>query len=133
MPKLLNKSIEKFVDELNREQQIALYETLQQKLFTKPIITIPFAFKKMLQGVETNDMIEKIHHYLRKKNIVRAYFFGEFTENEQGASIDLLLDLEQGASHFEVIEIQEGLERLIEKPVKLISNRVALIRLPYHK
>jgi hypothetical protein len=39
--------------------------------------------------------------------------------------------LEQGVSHFEVLVILEGLENLLDESVKLISNRVALIRLPY--
>jgi predicted nucleotidyltransferase len=132
MSKNLSKSIDKFVGELTREQQVALYEKLQEQLFIKPVVTTPFTFKKMLQGVESNPMIEKIHHYLKNKPIVRAYFFGDFTHDEHGVTtIDLLLDLEQGVSHFEVLVILEGLENLLDKSVKLISNRVALIRLPY--
>jgi predicted nucleotidyltransferase len=128
---MLNKSLEKSVSELNREDKLALYEQLQQQLFTKPLSYTPFAFKKMLHGAEHGELIDKIDAYLRRKPVVRAYFFGEFTQQDSGTSVDMLLDLEQGVSHFEVINIQEGLERLLGKPVKLISNRVALIRLPY--
>jgi|JI8StandDraft_2_1071088.scaffolds.fasta_scaffold169969_1 predicted nucleotidyltransferase len=126
----LNKSIEKLISELNREEQLLVYEKLQQQLFNKPVPQSPIAFKKLLHGIENNPTIDKIHNYLKNKPVVRAYFFGEFTKHEDTETIDLLLDLEQGVSHFEVLSIQEGLERTLGEKVKLISNRVALIRLP---
>jgi predicted nucleotidyltransferase len=130
---MLSKSLEKSIYELNREDKLALYEQLQEQLFQKTFTFTPFAFKKMVQEVGQNsELIDKIDAYLKRKPVVRAYFFGEFTQHDQETSLDMLLDLEQGASHFEVISIQEGLEKLLNRPVKLVSNRVALIRLPYN-
>jgi predicted nucleotidyltransferase len=126
----IGKNLENTINGLSRDEQIALYEKLQQLLFYKPVPQLPITFKKMLHGVETNETIDKIHQYLKNKPIVRAYFFGEFTKHDDIETIDLLLDLEQGVSHFEVLSIQEGLEKLLGKSIKLVSNRVALIRVP---
>jgi predicted nucleotidyltransferase len=126
--KLISKQWETSIGQLNKEQKWALYEMLQAQLFDNKLPDTLIHFKDSVLGGHSTEQIEQIQHYLAKKPIVRAYLFGNFTKSED--TIDLLLDLETGVSHFEVLAIKEGLERLLEAPVELASSRVILFILP---
>jgi predicted nucleotidyltransferase len=126
--KPLSKQIENAINQLTREQKLALYEDLQVQLFDKVSNNLPLNFKEFVIGNYHSEYMEKIHHYLAKKPVVRAYLFGNFTKGED--TIDLLLDFEQGVSHFEVLAVREGLERILAAPVQLASSRVTLMILP---
>jgi predicted nucleotidyltransferase len=126
--KPLSKQLENSINQLTREQKLALYENLQVQLFDKVPDNLPLNFKELIIGNYHSEFVEKIHHYLTKKPVVRAYLFGNFTKGEN--TIDLLLDFEQGVSHFEVLAVKEGLERILAASVQLASSRITLMILP---
>jgi predicted nucleotidyltransferase len=132
---MLSAKLLKEVQQLSKEDQLSLYEHLQQQLFpskdkTTSLLIAPLE-SSLINEAQRNEMTNSIDGYLRRKPIVRAYLFGEFThwQKDKLVSTDLLVDFEKGVSHFEVLDIKDGLQRLLQQPVELISGRVALMRI----
>jgi uncharacterized protein len=72
--------------------------------------------------------IEKIlEQYFVNKPVHRAYLFGSVVRNEQKADsdIDILveLDYEKGADYFVYFEMQQQLNKLLNRKVDLISAK----------
>lgn len=134
---MLPAKLLKEVQQLSKEDQLLLYEQLQTKLFPpkekediQSLLVAPLE-SSLIGEAQRNEMTSSIDGYLRRKPIVRAYIFGEFThwQKDKLISTDLLVDFEKGVSHFEVLDIKDGLQRLLQQPVDLISGRVALMRI----
>ncbi len=132
---MLPAKLLKEVQHLSKEDQLSLYEHLQQQLFsskdeTTSLLIAPLE-SSLIGEAQRNEMTSSIDGYLKRKPIVRAYIFGEFThwQKDKLISTDLLVDFEKGVSHFEVLDIKDGLQRHLQQPVDLISGRVALMRI----
>ena len=76
-------------------------------------------------------MKERISHilneYFRDKPVSRAFLFGSIARDEAGnnSDIDILveLDYENGANYFVFYEMQQQLNKLLNKKVDLVSAK----------
>lgn len=74
--------------------------------------------------------------FFANKPVKRAYLFGSYVRGEQSESsdVDILveLDYEKGADFFGLIQMQDELKLLLEKPVDLLSaNGLSKFVKPY--
>jgi uncharacterized protein len=74
-----------------------------------------------------NNVIHILSEYFRDKPVNKAYLFGSFARNEAGnnSDIDILveLDYENGANYFVFYEMQQQLNKLLNKKVDLVSAK----------
>jgi uncharacterized protein len=74
-----------------------------------------------------NNVSHILREYFRDKPVNRAYLFGSFARNESGknSDIDILveLDYENGANYFVFYEMQQQLNKLLNKKVDLVSAK----------
>lgn len=72
-----------------------------------------------------NEIGQILKQYFIDKPVLRAYLFGSVVRNEAGANsdIDVLveLDYEKGADYFIFYEMQQQLNRLLDRKVDLVS------------
>jgi uncharacterized protein len=70
---------------------------------------------------------EQLSHYFRNKPVHRAYLFGSVVRNEENkdSDIDILVELDyaNGADYFVFFDMQQQLNKLLEKKVDLVSAR----------
>lgn len=70
-------------------------------------------------------MYPQLTAYFQEKPVKRAYVFGSVARGEQtpDSDIDILveLDYEQGADFYQLLDMQEQLSALLNKPVDLVS------------
>ena len=66
---------------------------------------------------------EKMQKFFRTQPVLKAYLFGSYSRGEKASDsdIDILIELEDGASLFQFINIKLQLEKLFNKPVDLVS------------
>jgi hypothetical protein len=67
----------------------------------------------------------KIIPILKKQGVVRSALFGSVVRGEQGSDsdIDILVELPEGKSLFDLIELEEALEKILGKKVDVITYR----------
>jgi predicted nucleotidyltransferase len=70
---------------------------------------------------------QQLNHYFRDKPVHRAYLFGSVVRNEENkdSDIDILveLDYENGADYFVFFDMQQQLNKLLNKKVDLVSAK----------
>lgn len=70
---------------------------------------------------------EQLNDYFRNKPVHRAYLFGSVVRNEENkdSDIDILVELDyaNGADYFVFYDMQQQLNKLLEKKVDLVSAR----------
>jgi len=82
----------------------------------------------------TEDINKIIKHYLIAQPVRKAYLFGSYARAEENSEsdIDILIELEENVDLFQFINIKLELEKLINKPVDLVSSNGISPRLkPY--
>jgi predicted nucleotidyltransferase len=82
----------------------------------------------------TEDINKIIKHYLTAQPVRKAYLFGSYARAEENSEsdIDILIELEENVDLFQFINIKLELEKLINKPVDLVSSNGISPRLkPY--
>lgn len=82
----------------------------------------------------TGDINKIIQHYLIAQPVRKAYLFGSYARAEENteSDIDILIELEENVDLFQFINIKLELEKLINKPVDLVSSNGISPRLkPY--
>jgi len=62
---------------------------------------------------------------LKKCKVKSVALFGSYVRNEQKESsdIDLLVDLVEGATLFDLVELEENLSEILNKKVNIVSRR----------
>jgi hypothetical protein len=68
-----------------------------------------------------------LNNFFKDKPVSRAYLFGSYARNEAAANsdIDILveLDYEKGANYFMFFDMQQQLNKLLNKKVDLVSAK----------
>ena len=62
---------------------------------------------------------------LRKYKVKSIALFGSYVRNEQkeDSDIDFLVDFQEGATLFDIVELQDSLSELLGKKVSVVSRR----------
>lgn len=62
---------------------------------------------------------------LKKYRIKSISLFGSYVRNEQKeeSDVDFLVDFEEGATLFDLVELQDSLSELLAKKVSIVSKR----------
>ena len=82
----------------------------------------------------TESINKIIQHYLYAQPVRKAYIFGSYARADENneSDIDILIELEENVDLFQFINIKLELEKLINKPVDLVSSNGISPRLkPY--
>ena len=68
---------------------------------------------------------DDIHRIAKAHNAEKVYVFGSCARQEEtpGSDIDLLVELSPGATLFDLMDLQDGFESLLECKVDVVSKR----------
>jgi len=82
-----------------------------------------------------SDKLNKvIHKFFCTQPVLKAYLFGSYSRKKEhkNSDIDILIELEDGVDLFQFINIKLELEKLLNKPIDLVSTNGISPRLkPY--
>ena len=82
-------------------------------------------YKGMANPISINDIREKTIPALKKAGVLKSSLFGSFARGEAGpqSDVDLLVELPEDRTLFDLMDLQDDLESALGKKVDVVTFR----------